>query len=181
MAASLQRACRARLVRLRLEEHEAEAGNHRGCRGVEQPLEDVEAEHIGHGELFLASKKDRTDGLAGAAEQKNCGESSEGQFVDGPEIGRAEILLEDLPAKGAQRVAAVNGDEGEQQVPEICSANGVKQSGAAKIGEIDESGGAINDEAQDAESDQGQEEFPRRCLHAIASVTAACGSVKLTG
>src|SRR6185369_13066088 len=175
---SLQRACRTRLMCLRLKEHQAKAGDHRGCRGVKQPFQNVEAEHVRDGKFFLMRQKQRANRFACAAQKKYGGKSSEREFVDDPEIRRPQILLEDLPTQRAKRVAAVNGDEGEQQVPEIRGANGVKQSGTAEIGEVDESGGAINDEAQDGESDQGQEELPRRCLHAIVSVTAACGSVK---
>src|SRR5947207_1158350 len=97
-------------MRLRLEQHESESGDYRRRRGVKKALENVQAEHVGHRQLFLASKEDGAHGLTGSAEQKHSRESGKGEFVDGPEIGRSEIFLEDFPTQRAKCVAAVNSD-----------------------------------------------------------------------
>ena len=100
---------------LRLEQQKTQARYDGGGRGVEEALEDVDAEHVGHRQLFFAGEKDRANGFAGSPEEKYGGESGESQLIDGPKIGFAEILLEELPAHRAQGVTAIDGYEREDE------------------------------------------------------------------
>ncbi len=119
-------------VRVRFEEYEAETGDDRGACGVEEALQEVEAEHVGDGQALFAREQQRADRFAGAAEEENRGEASKRQAVDRPEIRWAEIGLKYLPAGGAQGVTGVNADEREDEVVRICVVRDAPKLGAAE-------------------------------------------------
>ena len=95
-------------MRVRFEQYQSESGNHRGARRVEKPLEKVQAEHVGDGQSLFARQQQWPDRLTRASQQENRREPRQSQPIDRPEIRRAKIGLEDLPARRAQSVAGVN-------------------------------------------------------------------------
>src|SRR5216684_5362158 len=175
---SLQDAGGLAFVHVRLIEEKTDSGNDRGARGIEDPLEHVNSEHVRDGQLFFAGEKQRANGFAGATEQEDSGKAREGQLVDVPEVGRSQISLEDLPAQGTQRVACVNGDDRESQQREIGVAYGVEEFCAAEITEMEEGEGAIKNKANDAEPNHHNKKLPRRSAHEPASVLSEFPSVK---
>ena len=65
---------------------------------------------------------------------------------------RAEVALENFPAKRAQGVAAVDGDNRDGEKKEIGVAQGVEKLCAAKIAEVKEAARALSNKSQDTES-----------------------------
>ena len=140
-------------VRVRFEQHEAEAGDHRRTCRVEKALEKVQAEHVGDREAFFARQQEWPDRFAGATKQENRGEACQRQAVDRPEIRWAEVGLKYLPTRGAEAVADVNSDEREQEIVRVGVAGDAPELRAAEAGQIDKSARPVNHKSQDGDSD----------------------------
>src|SRR6516162_8492966 len=85
--------------------------------------------------------------------------------------------LEFLPAKGADRIAGVNGDDGEKQVKVVCAAESVPQFGAAELAEVQGSARVIQEIADDEKPEREQQPLPPLGIHK-ARVMGDCRQVK---
>lgn len=154
------------------DEAEGEAGECKRRDGVPDAFEDVDAEHAGDGEIFAAGDEERANGFAGAAEEKDGSEAHERGAVDAREAGRAQIAAEAAPAEGAEAIAGVDGDEGEQEKFPAGVANGV--------GEVVPGDGVaitIDKDGDDGEEEEEGEDAAEVGTHSIGRVAGEGGSV----
>src|SRR5450755_2658680 len=86
-------------VRMQTKEEQAHAGDHGDAAHIENAFEDVNAKSVGDGQILFFGEKQRPYRLAGAAQEKNCGESRESEGINFPEMGRADVALKNLPAE----------------------------------------------------------------------------------
>ena len=104
------------------------AGEDRRRSQVHNSLEDVNPEHSGNWQIFLAGDQQRADRFAGAAEKKQAGKTHDRGGINRGKTAFAQIAGKALPAHSANGVGGVDGDEGEEQERQI----GVAQGGAEK-------------------------------------------------
>src|ERR1700722_2265248 len=147
-------------MRTHTEENQPDCGDHGNAGHIENALKDVDAEGVCDGQVLFFRQQERSDGFACAAEQKNGGESGQGELINLPEICFADVSLEDLPAQGADAVAGIDGHHGENDVIGIGVAHSVEQFGAAEGGEVKEIDRLVSNDAQGQQSKHDQYGFP---------------------
>src|SRR5262249_27629233 len=94
---------------VRADKQQRERGDDQRAGGVKKTLEQVDSKQAGHRQLLPPRQQERADRFSRPAEQEDRGKASQGQPVDGREVRRTEVLLQDAPAQGAQGVTSVDG------------------------------------------------------------------------
>src|SRR5208282_180376 len=148
-----------------LEDEETDGGQDSGGGGVEDALESVDAKGIGEGKFVLAGDEQRAERLSGAAQQKERAEAGEVHGIDIPEVGRADMGLEPLPAPGPNGIAEIDGHNGEKQVGVIGAADGVPELHAAELAEVQEVSRMVEEEPKQNGTQAQKPPFPRLSTH----------------
>src|SRR4030095_1400343 len=91
---------------------------------IKKALENPYTEDIGDGMLGALGKKQGTDWFAGSAQQKDRSKAGKRGRIDLPELGAAEVALENLPAKRAQRVTGIDKNHAGGEPQRISSPDG---------------------------------------------------------
>ena len=128
---------------------EANCREDSGASGVENALEGVDTKSVREGNVVFAGDEQWTDGLSSPSEKKESAEAGEVHRVDVPEARAANVSLELLPAKSADSVTDINGQDRKKEVKIVGAANGVPELNAAKLTEVENSTRTIEQEGDD--------------------------------
>ena|ERR1700741_189881 len=73
--------------------------------------------------------------------------------------------LEPLPTKGANRVAGVNGDDGQEEVEVVCAADGVPKLSPAELAKVENASRPKQEIGDDQKPESEQQPLPRLGAH----------------
>jgi len=146
-------------------DEQTDGGQDGGGGRVENALKGVDAEDVGNGDFVFAGNEERTDRLGGAAQKEKSGETGEVHSVNIPETSLADMGLELLPTKGANRVAGVNGDDGQEEVEVVCAADGVPKLSPAELAKVENASRPKQEIGDDHKPESEQQPLPRLGAH----------------
>ena len=89
-----------------------------------------------------------------------------------------EMGLKFMPAEGAQRVAAVDSNDGKQEIKQIRAADGFPKLGAAELAEMEAPAEMIEEVSGHKDTQSGKQRFPRLQSHEKAEYEGPRGGVK---
>lgn len=118
-----------------LEDKKANGSEDSGTGGVQNAFQGVDAKGIGEGDFVLAGNEQRTEGLSNATQNEERAESSEVHGVNIPETSPANMLLEFLPAPGANGITEIDSHDRNQKVGVVGTVDGVPELYAAELAE----------------------------------------------
>ena len=126
---------------------------------IECALQHPDSEHAGDSCVAFLSEKERTNRLANAREKKNRGKSHQRGAIGFPESGSAHIPGKTLPAQRANRVTAIDGDDGKKQKRDIRQTDAVDKFFPGEVREMNLVTGMISERAKSGDHDEADKKF----------------------